>query len=67
MTAELTLLLAIYAFLVIGLFLHPEYGVQTTFKENLPLLSARIEQNVATGGGFSTPSVHDRPLEWSKP
>ena len=52
MTAELVLLLAVYAAVLLGLFFHPEHGVVNTFKNNLPMLSARIEKHTATGQGF---------------
>ena len=65
MTAELVLLLSVYAFLVLGLFFHPDHGVVNTFHNNLPLLSARVERNVATGVGFWHTSSD--PIRWKKP
>lgn len=63
-TAELVLLFAIYAGLILGLFLGPK-GSVNTFKENLPKLSARIEKHVVTGNGFAkTPS---KPNTWGAP
>ena len=52
MTAELVLLLSIYAALILGLFFDSEHGVIKTFPDNLPKLAARLERNVATGSGF---------------
>ncbi|MDE0119486.1 MAG: hypothetical protein OXM55_05710 [Bdellovibrionales bacterium] len=65
MTAELVLLLAVYAMLILGLFIHPQHGVVSTFYNNLPLLSARVEKHVATGTGF-WPN-HSSPVEWTAP
>ena len=52
MTAELILLLAVYASVLLGLFFHEDHGAFATFKNNLPKLSARVEKHVATGQGF---------------
>ena len=65
MTAELVLLLAVYAMLIIGLFIHPQHGVVNTFKNNLPLLSARVEKHVATGTGFW--KNRSQPVKWNPP
>ncbi len=58
LTTELVLLLALYAGLILGLFFGPN-GVVSTFHDNLPLLSARIEKHVVTGRGFN--------VEWREP
>lgn len=52
MTAELVLLLSFYVFLVMGIFVHPEWGLTQTFQQSLPSLSARVEKHVACGEGF---------------
>ena len=54
MTAELAILIFIYAGLVMGVFLKPDSpaGLVSTFKNAVPTLSARVEQNVITGHGF---------------
>ncbi|MDE0517974.1 MAG: hypothetical protein OXH36_00240 [Bdellovibrionales bacterium] len=65
MTAELVLLLAVYAMLILGLFMHPQHGLVNTFHNNLPLLSARVEKHVATGVGFW--SHPDKPVRWQSP
>ena len=63
MTAELVLLLSFYAFFVMGIFIHPEWGLTQTFKKSLPSLSARIEKHIVCGEGFwSTADV-----KWEKP
>lgn len=59
LTAELVLLLAIYASLVFTLLFGPN-GVVNTFPKNLPKLSARIEKHVVTGQGHVDGS-------WAKP
>ena len=51
LTTELVLLLMLYAGLILGLFFGPS-GVVSTFHDNLPKLSARIEKHVVTGAGF---------------
>ena len=56
MTAELALLIFIYAGLVMGVFLKPDTGMAMAFKNTVPALSARIERNVATGHGFWSPT-----------
>ena len=65
MTAELVLLLSVYAILILGLFVHPQYGVVNTFRNNLPLLSARVEKHVATGMGFW--HTESYIIRWEKP
>ncbi len=69
MTAELVLLLSVYAFLIAGLFLHKDHGVIATFHNSLPSLSARIEKHVATGYGFWDSSISDSTISvnWKKP
>ena len=54
MTAELAVLIFIYAGLVMGVFLKPDNpaGLVSTFKNAVPTLSARVERNVITGHGF---------------
>ena len=54
MTAELALLIFIYVGLVMGVFLKPDNpaGLVSTFKNTVPTLAARVEQNVITGHGF---------------
>jgi len=56
MTAELALLIFIYAGLVMGVFLKPNNpaGLVSTFKNATPALSARVERNVITGYGFTS-------------
>jgi len=62
MTAELVLLLSVYAFCVIGLFFGDK-GFVNNFNNNLPYLSARVEKHVAVGQGFwANP---ERPTKWS--
>ena len=51
MTAELVLLLSIYAALILGLFFGDK-GVTSAFRDNLPKLSVRVEKHVAVGEGF---------------
>lgn len=53
MTIEAVLLLAIYAFVLLGVFLGPS-GPLETFKNSGPRLAARVERNIATGIGFKT-------------
>ena len=53
MTLELVLLLAVYAFLVLGAFLG-DFGPIETFKNSAPRLAARIERNVTTARQFTT-------------
>ena len=64
MITELVLLLAVYAFTIMLVFLGPD-GVVKTFTNNLPKLSARIEQHTATGYGFWETSNEGQRLTWS--
>ena len=65
MTTELVLLLAVYALVIMALFLDKEIGVVNTFTNNLPKLSARIEKHTATGYGFWTSSHQPgQRLQW---
>ena len=66
MTAELVLLLAVYATFILGLFLDDRYGLVENFEVNVPYLSARIERNVATGVGFWQ-SSNAPDVRWEKP
>ena len=61
----MVLLLSVYGLIILGLFVHPRYGVVNTFHNNLPLLSARVEKHVATGVGFW--HTQSAPLRWRKP
>ena len=65
MTAELVLLLSVYAMLILGLFIDPRHGVVSTFHDNLPLLSARVEKHVSTGMGFW--NNRSNPVNWEAP
>lgn len=66
MTAEMVLLLGLYAFFIIGIFMHREKGLYYSFHGTLPYLSARIEQHTATGSGFFST---DKPggMTWDAP
>ncbi len=65
MTTELVLLLAIYAFIVIGVFLG-DTGPIATFKQSAPRLAARIERNVAVGIDFRKGTDGQR-VSWEAP
>ena len=69
MVTELVLLLAVYAMLILGLFLGPKDGAVNVMTNHLPKLSARIEKHTATGYGFWKVSSQGptTPLEWSEP
>lgn len=65
MTLELTLLLGIYAFIVLGAFLG-DLGPIQTFKKSAPRLAARIERNVSVGDGFRQ-SKDGLGVQWIRP
>lgn len=65
MTTELVLLLAIYAFIVMGAFLG-DLGPIETFKRSAPRLAARVERNVSVGDGFRN-SRDGKGVSWVKP
>lgn len=64
MTTELVLLLAIYAFILLGAFLGPQ-GPGETFRRSGPRLAAKIERNIAIGHRFnSSQNGGDRAVSW---
>ena len=65
MTAELVLLLSLYAFLILGVFMAPGKGLFYSFQDSLPALSARIEHRVVTGQGFWYGG--SKGIDWSEP
>ena len=65
MTAELTLLLGIFAYLIIGAFLG-DTGPRNVFFNSAPRLGARVEAHIVTGRGFVAP-VSLRKQRWVRP
>ena len=65
MTTELILLLAIYAFIVIGVFLG-DGGPIDTFKQSTPRLAARVERNIAIGHQFKNGNTSEN-MSWQSP
>ena len=51
MTTEIVLLLAIFAFIILGIFLG-DLGPIATFRESGPRLGAKIERQVSVGHNF---------------
>lgn len=66
MTTELILLLALYAFILLGVFFG-ENGPRATFEKSAPRLAARMEANISTGTGFLNPQGGNSKTEWLKP
>ncbi len=62
MTTELTLLLALTVFMVMGV-LFSERGPQRVFFNSAPRLAARVESQLATGRGFL---VDGHVLQWQE-
>lgn len=62
MTTEMTLLLALTVFLVMGV-VFSERGPQRVFFNSAPRLAARVEAQLATGRGF-TP--YGNALQWDE-
>ena len=56
MTTELTILITIFAFVLLGVFLG-ENGPKSTFEKAGPKLGARIEKHIETGSGFYHKSI----------
>ena len=52
MTTELVLLLAIFAFVILGVFVGGNSTPSAVFKIGGPHLAARIEEQIATGRNF---------------
>lgn len=63
MTTELVLLLAIYAFMLLGVFLGP-LGPTETFRKSAPRLAAKVERNIATGTQFTRANSTGRLPGW---
>lgn len=63
MTTELVLLLAIYAFVVLGAFLGDK-GPLATFKNASPRLGARIERDISSGYQFRAKT--GEKVQWSE-
>ncbi len=64
MTTEMVLLLAVYAFVLLGVFLGPG-GPVNTYKTAAPNLAGHIERNISTGRGF-TDKQGAHPIDWIK-
>lgn len=63
MTTEFVLLLAVYAFLMLGLILGPE-GPIGTFNTSTPRLAALVERNISTGHSFRHQQDPDADTVW---
>lgn len=67
MTVEAVLLLAVYAFIVLGVFLG-DLGPVETFRKSAPRLAARIERNITTANSFVTKGGKTgKTPNWSAP
>jgi hypothetical protein len=74
-TTESILILALFAFLLGGVFLNPNKGPVATFKTSGPRLGAVVERDVSVGRiefngqfiGFQKASTGDPSVEWSDP
>ncbi len=60
MTTELTILLTITAFVVVGIFVGPNSAPRKAFVEAGPSLGARIERQLDTGAGFQEAARNSR-------
>ena len=65
MTTELTLLLALFAYLIIGVFLG-DTGPRNVFFQSAPRLGARVEAHLSIGRGFVVP-VTLQKQKWVRP
>ena len=63
MTTEFVLILAIYAFVLLGVF---KNGPKVTFDKSAPRLAAMVERDLAVGKEFRLPSGKSY-LEWKDP
>lgn len=63
MTTELVLLMAVYAFILIGVFLGDE-GPIASMIESGPKLAAKIERNITVGRAFKD---GDAAIRWEEP
>jgi len=65
MTTELVLLLAVYALVLLGVFLG-ESGPLETFKKSGPVLAVKIERNISFGHRF-VDGTTQQTKKWEKP
>ena len=66
MSTELTILLALTAFILVGAFTGENSVLRSTFFESGPNLGARIERQLDTGAGFQEKANQSfRPLVWT--
>ena len=65
MTTEAVLLLALFVFLLMGVFLG-DTGPRSVFGRHGPMLGARVESQLSTGQGFAINPNGDSN-EWSEP
>lgn len=65
MVTELVLLLALWAFILLGVFMG-DNGPWGTFKTSAPRLAARVERNVSIGHSFYNP-VKNENITWAAP
>ncbi len=63
MTTELTLLLAIIAFIVLGVYAG-DTGPRAVFFDAAPRLGARVEMHLSTGQGFNFDGAR---VQWEQP
>lgn len=66
MTTEAVLLLAIYAFVLLGVFLG-ESGPIAVFEQSTPRLAARIERDLSVGKDFRTKDSGQSAVGWIEP
>ena len=65
MVTELVLLLALWAFILLGVFMG-ENGPWGTFRSSGPRLAARVERNVSVGFSFYDRTKNSN-VTWSAP
>lgn len=65
MTVETVILFIVTLFILAGVFIG-EGGIETTFQKSAPVLGARVEKELETGGGFAQASQNaTAPVSWS--
>lgn len=65
MTVEFVLIVAIWAYILLGVFFG-DLGPIETFRKSAPRLAAHIEKNLAVGRGFKN-AQDGKSIKWGKP
>lgn len=65
MTLEMVLIMAVWAYILLGVFFG-DLGPMETFRKSAPRLAAHIEKDLAVGRGFKN-AQDGKAIKWGKP